>query len=63
RDDGVGVAASGRDAAGTRQGAGQGILGMEERARLLGGSVRIGNAAARKGTIVTARVPIGGRRP
>ena len=54
-DDGVGPA--GADVA--DRGEGSGILGMRERAALLGGSVELG-ASPLGGTRITARLPWGG---
>ena len=51
-DDGRGFAV-----AGARHGAGHGVVGMRERARLLGGRLEMSSAPG-KGTRVTARVPL-----
>jgi two-component system NarL family sensor kinase len=52
RDDGRGIAATGHDTA-----SGQGITGMRERAKLLGGSLRIDGGPGR-GTTIVATVPL-----
>ncbi|WP_139417528.1 sensor histidine kinase [Agromyces laixinhei] len=58
-DDGVGPAGPGQDAPGDRRvenGEGSGILGMRERAALLGGAVEVARSPL-GGTRVTARLP------
>jgi two-component system NarL family sensor kinase len=56
RDNGVGISTTGvgQDA---RPGGHHGIVGMRERARLLGGRLRVANRPGR-GTTVTARIPV-----
>ncbi|MGH7729103.1 MAG: ATP-binding protein, partial [Vulcanimicrobiaceae bacterium] len=62
RDDGIGIAAGAASAArAARRRTGQGIVGMQERARLLGGSVTVERATP-TGTLVTAKIPLGERR-
>ncbi|WP_022893104.1 sensor histidine kinase [Agromyces subbeticus] len=58
-DDGAGIASGVESGAGGGLGDGTGILGMRERAALLGGSVELG-VSPLGGTRITARLPWGG---
>ncbi len=65
RDDGRGFAPetyAGRSSRAANGGAGVGLFGMEERARLAGGSLRIQSAPGR-GTSVTLQVPVDSLEP
>lgn len=62
RDDGRGFAPETYAARTNRGGAGVGLFGMEERARLAGGSLRIQSAPGR-GASVTLRVPVDSLEP
>jgi two-component system, NarL family, sensor histidine kinase UhpB len=55
-DDGGGLGMGGANGAGS----GFGIIGMRERAELLGGSLEVKNRVQPKGVVVTARLPIAG---
>ena len=61
-DDGVGFDPAAAAAAGAEDGRGLGLVGMRERAALLGGTVEFESQPG-KGATVFARVPIGGAAP